>query len=558
MENNPKKSKAFIITFILILLLLIAGYYLFSNRNTIFDTKGSTTLSKVFAPLLGTSKNKDLTVITNPNIKVPTTSSITGVIITDQNGNKIVRGEAGEDLKKGDVLYISGFNKNKDPIVMKAIASDRTKSLVFGVAGEDMLKGAMGNVIIEGILTGVPTNKKEITLWAVNNPLYLSDKTYGGMTKNAPFAPSFIVPVGSVLKIDAVNGSIRIGGIIAPVTNINIGGNANGIGANGFNTNINTTVLSNLKDFNSQLLGNSGADLQGYFSSVFGANNFNTTATTPTGNNNGFNLNPIALPNGGDFTGGTFTGTNFTGTSTTGSGTGTGSGNTTNTSDTNLNTAPSACKIIEANPLTYTPTEQAELDELLRKFYLLASTLKTDSDLTLAYREIEEYKALVSQVKYITQQCYDQINDPNYTGPKLQFGNPWFKYDKRGSYLPTGTVMESSCKYCEPNIKNGLYCGNLTQTKDQTIPFCEPDGKEVRASGNYSRYKNQFGIPAFGKPEHVINTGNPMDGWGKALLTMINPAAGIMSIIWPAHYINTGPLIQYTNLQDFENILNVW
>ena len=127
-----------------------------------------------------------------------------------------------------------------------------------------------------------------------------------------------------------------------------------------------------------------------------------------------------------------------------------------------------------------------------------------------------------------------------------------------GSYIPSGTVIESSCKYCEPNIKNGLYCGNLAQTKDQTIPFCEPDGKEVRASGNYSRYKNQFGIPAFGQTEHVVNTGNPMGGWTKAFLTYINPVAGIISILWPAHYTNTGPLIQYTNLQDFEKILNVW
>ena len=260
MENNPKKSKAFIITFILIILLLLAGYYLFKNRSSIFDTKGSTTISKVFAPLLGTSKGKDLTVI-NPNTNEDTgANNITGIVITDQLGNKIVRAQAGEDLKKGDVLYISGFNANKDPIVMKAIASDKNKSLVFGVAGEDIKKGDMGNIIIEGILTGVPTNRIEITLWMANNTLYLSDKIFGGMTKNAPFAPSFVVNVGSVIKVDPINGSIRIGG----ATNINTG-----------------------------LVNNSDANTRNYFNSIFGTTTSSTTTSSP------FILNPINIPGSG-------------------------------------------------------------------------------------------------------------------------------------------------------------------------------------------------------------------------------------------------------------------
>ena len=273
MENNPKKSKAFIIAFILILLLLLIGYYLFTNRTKIFDTKGATTFGKVFAPLLGTSKDKGVNVINTTGTDV-TSGPITGIVITDQSGNKIVRAEAGEPLKKGDVLYISGFNKNKDPIVMKAISNDKKKSLVFGVAGEDMLKGAMGNVIIEGILSGVPTNKTEITLWAPTNPLYLSDKTYGGMTKNPPFAPSFVVQVGSVISIDPINGSIRIGGIITAV--------------------------------NPEILNTSSRGTRDYLGSIFGNNNGNDNgggggdggggSSGNNNDNNGFILNSITLP----------------------------------------------------------------------------------------------------------------------------------------------------------------------------------------------------------------------------------------------------------------------
>ena len=60
MENKPKKSKAFIITFIVVLLLLLLGYFLFVNSEKIFGTKGETTINKIFSPLLGTSKKATL------------------------------------------------------------------------------------------------------------------------------------------------------------------------------------------------------------------------------------------------------------------------------------------------------------------------------------------------------------------------------------------------------------------------------------------------------------------------------------------------------------------
>ena len=284
-NNNPKKSKAFIIAFILILLLLLGGYYLFANRATIFDTKGVVTMQKIFAPLLGSSKNKDLNVIDTTNTSSTTSKIITGVITTDINGNKIILAEAGEDIKKGDVLYISSFNKNNAPIVMKAISSDKSKSLVFGVAGEDINKGAMGNIIIEGILSGVPTNRTEITAWIPNNPLYLSDKIYGGMTKNPPYAPSFVIPVGSVISIDAINGSIRVGGILN-------------------DTNITPDSRTNLNKLNSDFLGSSPSNIQGYYGSVFGITNNNNTnggSSGNTNNNNGIILNPITVPGSSGF-----------------------------------------------------------------------------------------------------------------------------------------------------------------------------------------------------------------------------------------------------------------
>src|ERR1035437_5459633 len=77
MDNNPKKSKALIITFVVVLLLLIAGYFLFSNSDKIFGTKGTIDFNKIFSPLLGTSKKTDLNPLDNGLNKTDETGACT-------------------------------------------------------------------------------------------------------------------------------------------------------------------------------------------------------------------------------------------------------------------------------------------------------------------------------------------------------------------------------------------------------------------------------------------------------------------------------------------------
>ena len=282
MENNPKKSKALIITIIFIILLLIVGYYFISNRAKIFNTKGATSISKIFSPLLGTSKTGTIKVINDNTNSITNKGRITGVVMTTANGNKIVQAEAGENLKKGDVLYIASFNKNNEPIVMKAISSDKNKSLVFGVASKDTNKGDQVDVLTQGILSGLVTNRQEGTLWATNNPLYLSDTIYGGLTKNPPTPPSLVVPVGSVLAVDPMNGSIRVGDLTK-------------------NTNLISNEINSLKKLNSSLLNNSSSDIRDFWDSIFGGgtadNNTVDTTDYNNTNNNGFALDSITIPN---------------------------------------------------------------------------------------------------------------------------------------------------------------------------------------------------------------------------------------------------------------------
>ncbi len=295
MENNPKKSKAFIIAFILVLLLLLGGYYLFSNKDKIFGTKGSMSLSKIFTPLIESITGKSLKTIDTNNGGVAKIDCTLGVIDKD---NKVVCVIAGEDLKKGDVVYISGFDKNKIPIVMKAIANDKKKSLVFGVASEDAAKGSTVNIIVSGNINGISTDRKEGTPWAMNNPLYLSDTVAGAMTKNPPTSSSsFIIPIGSINKIDATNGSIRIGDLMN-------------------DPNISKTSLQYLSIINSQLLkdsinggyanstnGLSANSFSNYWSSIFSNNSYsgvNSDGINFSGNG-GISSSGTSTQNGGYF-----------------------------------------------------------------------------------------------------------------------------------------------------------------------------------------------------------------------------------------------------------------
>jgi hypothetical protein len=79
MERNPKKTKAFIITFIVVMVLLIGGYFLFKNSSQIFGTKNGTDGGKTFSPLLGSSDPKDLSAVDKDGVPIDTTSGQGGI-----------------------------------------------------------------------------------------------------------------------------------------------------------------------------------------------------------------------------------------------------------------------------------------------------------------------------------------------------------------------------------------------------------------------------------------------------------------------------------------------
>jgi len=100
----------------------------------------------------------------------------------------------------------------------------------------------------------------------------------------------------------------------------------------------------------------------------------------------------------------------------------------------NDNTEVAYCSFLDQYPLEFTDSEKAKLAELLRKFYLIAPTLKTEDDISLTYNEIERYKVFVSQVEELIGMCEIQKNDPGYLGPMTTLGNPWYREYDRDSY----------------------------------------------------------------------------------------------------------------------------
>ncbi|MBK5215241.1 MAG: hypothetical protein JJE53_00305 [Candidatus Pacebacteria bacterium] len=171
------------------------------------------------------------------------------------------------------------------------------------------------------------------------------------------------------------------------------------------------------------------------------------------------------------------------------------------------------CLYIEQNPLTFNEVEQAKLAELLRKFYIIAPTLKTEADITLAYREIETYKTFIGAVDDLTNQCYAQTvtktgaKNPGYTGPTLRFGNPWYKYEDRGSYI-------------ENDVKTG-------------ISTCTGDGEHTAAISIFGSGTYKTDCPAQKTQVSCETYGSDLNNTG---------------CTWT----------HITNIKEYEKILNIW
>jgi hypothetical protein len=129
-----------------------------------------------------------------------------GEFVGNLRGATLFKGQAGEALSKGDVVYISGISGNTT-VVSKADADDATKMPAFGIMAEDASNNASATVYTFGSLTGLDTSS-----FSEGDELFVST-TAGTLTDTPPTGESSALQkIAKVTRSDNSAGSIFIMG----------------------------------------------------------------------------------------------------------------------------------------------------------------------------------------------------------------------------------------------------------------------------------------------------------------------------------------------------------
>jgi hypothetical protein len=200
-------------------------------------------------------------------------------------------------------------------------------------------------------------------------------------------------------------------------------------------------------------------------------------------------------------------------------------------------TEENKCAIFDQYPLDFTLEEEKALAELLRKFYLIAPSLKTEENLNLVSNEIEKYKLLINQTVKLTKQCYLDTGYQNNWN--------WGYYDtynfctrNPGVCSSKGVVKKSVCDanptYCEgKDINNDTYEPPAThETNDYSNGFITRYGNpwfnSTSIGGSYIDKKNAREIYPLGKKLNMdenytmkLKQGMPENVYGPYILSKL-------------------------------------
>ena len=146
-------------------------------------------------------------------------AEFTGDIIGQLRGPVSFKAQAGENISKGEAVYISGISGNTT-IVSLADADDSAKMPAFGIAGETATSGNPIDVVNFGALSGIDTSS-----FSEGDELFIST-TAGALTDTAPTGESSALQkIAKVTRSDNSAGSITImgAGRSNAVPNLNTG-----------------------------------------------------------------------------------------------------------------------------------------------------------------------------------------------------------------------------------------------------------------------------------------------------------------------------------------------
>ena len=115
---------------------------------------------------------------------------------------------SGGTITEGQVLYISGISGNT-PTVGLADADNSSAMPAFGIAAADSADNETVEITTFGSLRGLKT---DYTSWALGTTLYVST-TAGTLTHTPPTGESSLIQnIGTVERLHASNGTIKVGG----------------------------------------------------------------------------------------------------------------------------------------------------------------------------------------------------------------------------------------------------------------------------------------------------------------------------------------------------------
>lgn len=110
-------------------------------------------------------------------------------------------------LTKGQIVYISGHSGNK-PEVSLAQSNSSATMPAFGFVQNDIAAEAEGYVVYSGLFKGIDTN----TAYSEGDTLYVSSTSAGEFQNTPPAGSNLIQNIGKIVKSDASNGEVLVGG----------------------------------------------------------------------------------------------------------------------------------------------------------------------------------------------------------------------------------------------------------------------------------------------------------------------------------------------------------
>ena len=166
--------------------------------------------------------------------------------IGDLRGAVVFKAQAGEDLTKGDVVYISGISGNTT-VVSKADANDSAKMPAFGLAAKTASNNTSLEVYTFGTLSGIDTSS-----YSEGDELFVGT-TAGALVSTAPTGESSAVQkIAKVTRSHASAGSVKVigAGRTNATPNLNNGnifmGNASNIATTvSFDTKVGDYITAN-------------------------------------------------------------------------------------------------------------------------------------------------------------------------------------------------------------------------------------------------------------------------------------------------------------------------